>query len=135
MKHWDVETAIGKLKAKRLFTESHGDTLVLANGGKVPVESGTVHLLDEADLAAAKRIRAWWSHAYTAVKTVSWRVIAGLDTALQVMIASFITTGVVASWSMAFSVVGLEALTKVGLYYAHERMWSLKSVLRFFMQN
>lgn len=50
-------------------------------------------------------------------KTVTWRVTATIDTFL----ISLLITG---SLSWAGSIAGLEVLTKMALYYAHERAWS-----------
>jgi uncharacterized membrane protein len=50
------------------------------------------------------------------MKSVSWRVIGGLDTA----VLSFLVTG---SFKYAISIAGAEAVTKVALYYVHERAW------------
>ena len=51
------------------------------------------------------------------LKTVTWRIIASLDTFIIV----WIVTGHI-SW--AGSVAGLEILTKTFLYYLHERGWN-----------
>ena len=50
------------------------------------------------------------------VKTVTWRVVAAFDT----FALSYIVTG---SFAWAGSIVGLEAFTKMILYYTHERAW------------
>ena len=49
-------------------------------------------------------------------KTVSWRVIGTLDT----MIISGIITG---SWSLGLAIGGIEVITKMILYFLHERAW------------
>ncbi|WP_457592914.1 DUF2061 domain-containing protein [Hydrogenimonas sp.] len=51
------------------------------------------------------------------VKTVSWRALGTLDT----IIISFIITG---SIGMAASIGGIELITKMVLYYFHERAWN-----------
>ena len=51
------------------------------------------------------------------VKTLTWRVIATTDT---IIIARIIT----GSWSIGFGIAGIEVLTKMVLYYLHERGWS-----------
>ena len=51
------------------------------------------------------------------LKTVTWRIIASIDTFIIV----WIITGQLA-W--AGSVAGLEILTKTFLYYLHERGWN-----------
>jgi uncharacterized membrane protein len=60
-------------------------------------------------------------HAYAAprrsiTKTISWRLLAALDT----FAISYLVTG---SFAWAGSIVGVEATTKLVLYYVHERVW------------
>ena len=57
------------------------------------------------------------THRHSLAKTVSWRVTATIDT----FIISFFVTG---SFTWASSIAGLEVLTKMGLYYLHERAWA-----------
>ena len=49
-------------------------------------------------------------------KTISWRVIGTLDT----IILSSIITG---SWELGLSIGGIEVITKMALYFLHERFW------------
>jgi uncharacterized membrane protein len=49
-------------------------------------------------------------------KAASWRLVGSLDT----FILSLIVTG---SGRYALSIASVEALTKVGLFYLHERAW------------
>ena len=49
-------------------------------------------------------------------KTISWRVIGTLDT----MILSAIITG---SWKIGLTIGGIEVITKMVLYFLHERVW------------
>ncbi|WGK65460.1 DUF2061 domain-containing protein [Croceiramulus getboli] len=51
------------------------------------------------------------------VKTISWRVIGTLDTIL----ISWLITG---TWVFALSIGAVELITKMVLYYFHERAWS-----------
>ncbi len=51
------------------------------------------------------------------LKTVSWRAIGTLDTIL----ISWIVTGTLA---LAFSIGAIELITKMVLYYLHERTWN-----------
>lgn len=53
----------------------------------------------------------------SATKTLTWRFIATTDTAL---ISWFIT----GSFTMAASIASIEVLTKMFLYYMHERAWN-----------
>jgi uncharacterized membrane protein len=57
------------------------------------------------------------AHSRSILKAVSWRITGTLDT----FIISFIVTGKV---SIAGSIAATELLTKIALYYGHERVWS-----------
>lgn len=50
------------------------------------------------------------------IKTITWRIIGTLDT----MIISWIITG---SWKWGLTIGGVEVITKMVLYYFHERVW------------
>lgn len=50
------------------------------------------------------------------LKTLTWRVVGTLDT----MILSGIITG---SWEMGLTIGGVEIITKMILYFLHERVW------------
>ncbi len=49
-------------------------------------------------------------------KTISWRIIGTLDT----FILSWIITG---SWKTGLAIGGVEIITKMLLYFFHERLW------------
>lgn len=51
------------------------------------------------------------------VKTISWRTVGTLDT---IIISYFITGSLV----MAASIGSIEVITKMILYYFHERVWN-----------
>jgi uncharacterized membrane protein len=55
-------------------------------------------------------------HYRSFVKAISWRLTGSVDT----MIITFLITH---RWTFALAVSGVELFTKVGLYYAHERIW------------
>ena len=57
------------------------------------------------------------SQKRSALKATTWRILASLDTFL----ISYIITGKVA-WATA--IASIEVLTKMILYYVHERGWS-----------
>lgn len=61
-----------------------------------------------------RRREAYWR---TVAKTASWRITASLDTTLL----AWMFTGNVAT---ALSIGGLEVLTKLVLYFLHERAWT-----------
>jgi uncharacterized membrane protein len=56
------------------------------------------------------------AHLRSLLKAVSWRLLGSLDT----FILSFLVTG---RLRYAASIAGGEALTKIVLYYLHERLW------------
>lgn len=52
------------------------------------------------------------------VKSISWRVIGTLDTVL----ISWLITGTL---SVAFAIGSVEMVTKMVLYFFHERLWNV----------
>ena len=58
------------------------------------------------------------THRRSLAKAVSWRVTGTIDT----FVISFIVTG---KLTLAGSIAGTELLTKILLYYFHERIWAL----------
>jgi uncharacterized membrane protein len=50
------------------------------------------------------------------LKTISWRIIGTLDT----MLLSGLITG---SWELGLTIGSIEVLTKMVLYFFHERAW------------
>ncbi len=52
------------------------------------------------------------------VKSISWRVIGTLDTVL----ISWLITGTL---SIAFAIGSVEMITKMVLYFFHERLWNV----------
>lgn len=56
------------------------------------------------------------SHKRHILKTITWRIIGTLDT----MILSWIITG---SLKIGMAIGGVEVITKMVLYYLHERAW------------
>ena len=59
-------------------------------------------------------------------KTITWRIIGTLDT----MILSGLITG---SWKLGLAIGGVEVVTKMILYYLHERVWY--KYMRFGREN
>lgn len=55
--------------------------------------------------------------ARSVVKSISWRIIGTLDTIL----ISWLITG---QLSLAFSIGSVELVTKMVLYFFHERIWN-----------
>lgn len=50
------------------------------------------------------------------LKTITWRIIGTIDT----IVLSWLITG---SLTLGFSIGGVEVVTKMFLYYLHERAW------------
>jgi len=57
------------------------------------------------------------THGQSLVKAISWRLLGSIDTFL---LSWFFTSSVKAAGAIAFT----EVLTKMILYYLHERAWS-----------
>ncbi|HZC57860.1 MAG TPA: DUF2061 domain-containing protein [Xanthobacteraceae bacterium] len=62
--------------------------------------------------------RGFEAHARSFAKAVSWRTLASIDT----FVISLIITGRLV---VAGSIAGTEVITKVALYYFHERIWAV----------
>ena len=56
-------------------------------------------------------------HSRSLVKAISWRVLGSIDT---FMLSWFFTSSAKAAGAIATT----EVITKIGLYYFHERVWS-----------
>ena len=56
-------------------------------------------------------------HGRSFIKAVSWRTVGTIDT----FIISFFVTGKV---SLAGSIAAVEVVTKIMIYYLHERVWA-----------
>ena len=67
-------------------------------------------------------------HIISTVKTVTWRIVATTDT-------FFISWLISGSASIGFSIASLEVLTKMLLYYAHERQWEKPKFRRFIVNS
>ena len=61
--------------------------------------------------------RAFDSHPRSLAKALSWRVLGSIDT----FVLSFIITG---NFIWAGSIASFEVITKMILYYLHERVWN-----------
>jgi len=58
------------------------------------------------------------AHHRSLAKAISWRATGSIDT----FVISFIITG---KFALAGSIAGTELLTKIALYYFHERIWAV----------
>ena len=63
-------------------------------------------------------LRGYERHQRSFAKAVSWRVTGTIDT----FIISFILTG---NATIAGSIAAVEVITKIILYYFHERIWAM----------
>ena len=69
-------------------------------------------------------------HAPTArsrsfVKAVTWRMLGSIDTfIISFIVASLFHHGTANAASIAGSIASIETVTKVVLYYFHERIWA-----------
>ncbi|NCF44386.1 MAG: DUF2061 domain-containing protein [Proteobacteria bacterium] len=70
----------------------------------------------ESALSATEEQRQKNSHLLSLAKAFSWRIVATLTTA----IIAFFVTGEV---DTAILIGGIEFFLKIGIYYAHERLW------------
>ena len=58
------------------------------------------------------------------VKTVSWRLVGAIDTVMLVFLVFYFTTGnIKRAPEIAISMFSIEIVTKMILYYFHERIW------------
>ena len=62
-------------------------------------------------------LRSIEGHHRSLVKAVTWRITGSADT----FVISFILTG---RLMLASSIAATELLTKIALYYFHERVWA-----------
>lgn len=57
------------------------------------------------------------SHRVSIFKAISWRLIGTIDT----MVISYLLTG---DLKVAFGIGSIEVVSKMLLYYLHERLWA-----------
>lgn len=63
-------------------------------------------------------LRGREGHGRSFIKAVSWRTVGTIDT----FVISFFVTGKV---SIAGSIASIEVVTKILIYYLHERAWAM----------
>lgn len=56
------------------------------------------------------------THLAILSKSLTWRIIGTIDT----MLIAYLITG---TWTWAISIASIELVTKLGLFYLHERVW------------
>ena len=74
-------------------------------------------LLDSAIKGKIEDAQKGDSNLKSLAKTISWRVVGTIDT----IIISYLVTG---ETTMALSIGSVEVVSKMILYYLHERVWS-----------
>lgn len=72
--------------------------------------------LGNVGLMPLSLMNMWHSRLRSLAKALSWRVFASLDTFSLAWLLS-------GHWTLGVGIAGSEVLTKVALYYAHERAW------------
>ena len=65
-------------------------------------------------------LRGFEGHRRSLVKAATWRITGSIDT----FVISFVLTG---RATLAGSIAATELLTKIALYYFHERIWAAVS--------
>lgn len=58
------------------------------------------------------------AHTRSFIKAVSWRLTGSIDT----FVISLFVTG---KFGVAGTIATVEVITKIALYYSHERVWAL----------
>ncbi|HEX9438023.1 MAG TPA: DUF2061 domain-containing protein, partial [Roseiflexaceae bacterium] len=91
-----------------------------AEGGEAPFgwPQTPLSVTAPAKAASLKSPRSGESHIRSIAKAISWRGSGSLDTFL----VSLVITG---SYTFAGSIAITEVMTKIALYYFHERIWSI----------
>lgn len=78
-------------------------------------------LVDTLINGKIKESRTVDSNLKSVLKTISWRIVGTIDT----MVISYLITG---DFTVAFSIGSVEVITKMILYYLHERVWATVKV-------
>jgi uncharacterized membrane protein len=83
-----------------------------------PPESGSVEKIQSPTERRMNLFRGHEGHGRSFIKAVSWRTVGTIDT----FIISFFVTG---KASLAGSIAAVEVVTKIMIYYLHERVWAV----------
>lgn len=114
--------ALEAFRAARRAPTPPADSVRRSTGDSpIPDEPGEPDSADGNSKSATEQLRAPGveieeQHYRSVLKAISWRVTGTLDT----MLISYLVTG---NLAFAASIGFLEVFTKMGLYYAHERVW------------
>ncbi len=94
------------------------DTVGMGCIENVSPPQSSIDAYAKSGVAAKTKLARWTeTHARSLAKAVSWRATGSLDT----FVVAFVITG---SPKIAGSVAGTEILTKILIYYLHERVWA-----------
>ena len=88
------------------YIEGLGDKWHITCRGELTIENNVAHINFKKDNAIARHL----------AKTITWRILGSIDT----MIISWFITG---NLKMGLAIGGVEVLTKMVLYFLHERAW------------
>jgi uncharacterized membrane protein len=88
------------------YIEGLGDKWHITCRGELTIENNVAHINFKKDNAIARHL----------AKTITWRILGSIDT----MIISWFITG---NLKMGLAIGGVEVLTKMILYFLHERAW------------
>jgi uncharacterized membrane protein len=70
-------------------------------------------------------VHAPTARSRSAVKAVTWRVFGSIDTAiLSFLIPMLFKVSLAKSGQIALSIAAVETVTKIALFYFHERLWA-----------
>ncbi|MGI8840457.1 MAG: DUF2061 domain-containing protein [Caulobacteraceae bacterium] len=70
-------------------------------------------------------VHAPTARSRSAAKAITWRIFGSLDTALlSFLVPMLFHVSMKSSAKIAFSIFAFESLTKIVLFYVHERMWA-----------
>lgn len=89
------------------YIEGVGDKWHITATGYLEIKDGNAHIKPKREDNAIARHLA---------KTITWRVIGTIDTTLL----SWFITG---NWKFGLAIGGTEVITKMILYFLHERAW------------
>jgi len=88
------------------YIEGAGDKWHVTCRGELTIENDTAYINFKKDNVIARHL----------AKTITWRIVGSIDT----MLVSWLITG---NLKMGLAIGGVEVLTKMVLYFFHERAW------------
>ena len=88
------------------YIDGLGDKWHVTCRGELTIENNAAYINFKKDNAIARHL----------AKTITWRIVGSIDT----MLVSWFITG---NFKMGLAIGGIEVLTKMVLYFIHERVW------------